>query len=85
MRSSAIVSSKGQIVIPARLRKRYGITTGTTLVFHEDHGRLTIEPSNVGAFLALGGSMSEYDLEGDLIRTRAEERRREDEKLHNWQ
>jgi bifunctional DNA-binding transcriptional regulator/antitoxin component of YhaV-PrlF toxin-antitoxin module len=31
MRAHSIVSSKGQIVIPASLRKRYGLKEGTTI------------------------------------------------------
>jgi AbrB family looped-hinge helix DNA binding protein len=33
MRASSTISSKGQIVIPANLRKRYGLKEGMTVVF----------------------------------------------------
>ena len=36
------MSSKGQIVIPANLRKRYGLTEGTTVELQEDRGRLVL-------------------------------------------
>lgn len=49
MRVSSIISSKGQIVIPANLRKRYGLNEGTTVVFQEDRGRLVLEPAATGA------------------------------------
>lgn len=82
MAATATVSSKGQIVIPAKLRKRYGLTTGTTVVFQEEKGRIVIEPTDSFAELfALRGSLRGYDLEGELMRMRAEERRREDKKL----
>jgi AbrB family looped-hinge helix DNA binding protein len=32
MRASSIISSKGQIVIPANLRRRYELKEGTTVV-----------------------------------------------------
>jgi bifunctional DNA-binding transcriptional regulator/antitoxin component of YhaV-PrlF toxin-antitoxin module len=38
MRATAVISSKGQIVIPANLRKRYGMNVETTVVFQENHG-----------------------------------------------
>ena len=49
MRSTAMISSKGQIVIPANLRKRYRLGEGTTVVFHEERGRLVLEPNNFEA------------------------------------
>jgi antitoxin PrlF len=35
-----VVSEKGQITIPKRLRDRLGIRAGEVLDFEEDHGRL---------------------------------------------
>jgi AbrB family looped-hinge helix DNA binding protein len=42
----AVISSKGQIVIPANLRKRLQLQEGTTVVFQEERGRLVLEPNN---------------------------------------
>ena len=75
MRNSSIISSKGQIVIPANLRKRYGLKEGTAVTFQEDRGRLVLEPSNYPAVYALQGSLAGFPLEEEL----AEERRRERE------
>lgn len=36
----AIVSEKGQVTIPKRLRERLGIRPGQVLEFEEDRGRL---------------------------------------------
>ncbi|MFN2468005.1 MAG: AbrB/MazE/SpoVT family DNA-binding domain-containing protein [Gaiellaceae bacterium] len=36
----AIVSEKGQVTIPKRLRDRLGIRAGQTLEFQEERGRL---------------------------------------------
>jgi antitoxin PrlF len=36
----AVVSEKGQITIPKRLRDRLGIRAGEVLDIEEDHGRL---------------------------------------------
>jgi AbrB family looped-hinge helix DNA binding protein len=39
----AIVSEKGQVTIPKRLRDRLGIRPGQVLDFDEDHGRLVAQ------------------------------------------
>jgi AbrB family looped-hinge helix DNA binding protein len=70
MRSTPIVSSKGQIVIPAGLRKKYRLEEGVTVVFDEDHGRLTLEPSNFAAFFAPAGDIRRLPVGGDAyVRT----------------
>ena len=80
LRSSSIVSSKGQIVIPANLRKRYGLKEGTTVVFQEDRGRLVLEPSNYAAIYALQGSLADFPLEEELAKERRAERERENKR-----
>ena len=78
MRSSAVISSKGQIVIPANLRKRYRLSEGTTVVFQEERGRLVLEPNNFEAIYALQGSLREFPIEASLEEERRAERKRED-------
>jgi AbrB family looped-hinge helix DNA binding protein len=80
MRSSAVISSKGQIVIPANLRKRYSLKEGMTILFQEDQGRLMLVPSNYDAIFALGGSLGDYPLEEDLDEERQSERDRENQR-----
>jgi AbrB family looped-hinge helix DNA binding protein len=80
LNASSIISSKGQIVIPANLRKRYGLKEGTTVVFQEDRGRLVLEPSNYAAIYALQGSLADFPLEEDL----AAERRADRERENKW-
>jgi AbrB family looped-hinge helix DNA binding protein len=80
MRSTAVISSKGQIVIPANLRRRYGMKAGSTVVFQEEHGRLVLAASNFDAIFALGGSLRDYPLEEDLEKERESERNREDQR-----
>jgi AbrB family looped-hinge helix DNA binding protein len=78
MRSTAVISSKGQIVIPANLRKRYHLREGTTIVFQEERGRLVLEPNNFEAIYALQGSLREFPIEASLEEERRAERKRED-------
>ena len=80
MRSTAVISSKGQIVIPANLRKRYRLKEGTTVVFQEERGRLVLEPNNYQAIYALEGSLREFPLEASLDAERRAERKRESER-----
>lgn len=80
MRSTAVISSKGQIVIPANLRKRYRLSEGTTVVFQEERGRLVLEPNNFEAIYALQGSLREFPIEASLEEERRAERKREDKR-----
>jgi AbrB family looped-hinge helix DNA binding protein len=42
---SATFTSKGQLVIPAELRRKHGIEAGTRVKFLEDHfGRIILQP-----------------------------------------
>jgi len=40
----ARVSSKGQLVVPAGIRRKYGIKPGTRIVFVEENGRVILQP-----------------------------------------
>ena len=85
MRSSAVVSSKGQIVIPAEFRKKYRLEEGTRVTFREENDHLVLEPGNVEAILALYGSLKGLGL-GKLLQTeREQERQREEQKLQAFE
>ncbi len=38
------VTTKGQVVIPAKLRKKYGIKIGTKIQFWEENGEIKLIP-----------------------------------------
>ena len=42
--STAHVMAKGQVVIPAKLRRKYGIEVGTPVHFLEEGGRIVLQP-----------------------------------------
>ena len=42
--NSAYVTSKGQLVVPSRIRRRFGITPGTRVNFIEEGGRIIFQP-----------------------------------------
>jgi AbrB family looped-hinge helix DNA binding protein len=78
MSLTATISSKGQVVIPAELRRKYGLKEGVRIVFHDDGGHLTLEPSRFADIYALQGSLHGYGLEQALHDEREAERLRED-------
>lgn len=41
---SSIVTTKGQIVIPSKIRRKYNIKNGTKVHFYEEEGQIKIVP-----------------------------------------
>lgn len=71
---TAVVTSKGQLVIPARLRRRFGIRKGTLVSFLEDRGRLVVQPVTPEFISGLRGSLKG---EPSALETLLQERKRE--------
>jgi AbrB family looped-hinge helix DNA binding protein len=76
MENSAIMSSKGQLVIPARLREELGLKPGVRVVFKRQGNGLHIEPRSYAAVLALRGKYAGLGLEETFL----EDRRRDEQK-----
>lgn len=79
MARMATISSKGQLVIPAELRKKYRLKAGSRVVVEDQGGEIRIKPNFYEALLALRGKYAQYPLEEDLL----EERRKWDERLES--
>jgi AbrB family looped-hinge helix DNA binding protein len=76
------VTTKGQLVIPARIRRRFGIKAGTRIRFIEREGEIVLQPVTSAAIRSLCGMLkSETLVAVDLLKERAEDREREDAKL----
>jgi AbrB family looped-hinge helix DNA binding protein len=75
----ATVSSKGQLVIPAELRKKYRLKTGSKVAVEDRDGEIRLMPNPYDALLALRGKYAHYPLEEDL----REERRKWDERMES--
>ena len=76
---TATVTSKGQVVIPARLRRRLGIRKGTKVHFIEDGDRLILQPVTVEFIRSLQGSLKGHPSVLDkLLAERRRERDREE-------
>jgi AbrB family looped-hinge helix DNA binding protein len=71
---TSVVTSKGQLVIPARLRRRFGIKKGTLIAFVEDDGRMVMQPVTREFVRGLRGSLNG---EPSALKFLLEERRRE--------
>lgn len=72
------ISSKGQIVIPAELRRKLKLKQGAQVVITEEQGQLRVSPENWDEILALRGICKGMGLWEELRKFKREERERED-------
>jgi AbrB family looped-hinge helix DNA binding protein len=72
---SATFTSKGQLVIPAALRRKHGIAAGTRVKFLEDQfGRIVLQPITADYVDRVMGCLAEGP---DLLSKWEDEHRRE--------
>jgi len=86
MAQMATVSSKGQIVIPATIRKKLRLVGGTRVAINERDGEITLTPNPYDALLALRGCLShvEEDVEAWWMEEKRKESEREDAKIKEF-
>ena len=73
------VSTKGQVVLPAEIRRRYGIEPGTRLQVVDTGRHICLVPAHEDPIRAARGMLKgETSMTQALLRERAEERQRED-------
>lgn len=78
----AYVTSKGQMVIPARLRKKFGIKPGTQVCFIERDNEILFQPITKEYIRSMCGILkSETSMTEELLRERAKDREREEAKF----
>ena len=77
----AAVTTKGQIVIPAKLRQRLGIKKGTRLHVEERDGDIILRTLNREYFQKMSGILKGGGLVKALEKSRAEDRKRERTKV----
>jgi AbrB family looped-hinge helix DNA binding protein len=68
------VTTKGQLVIPSKLRRKYSIKEGTQVAFLEQENRLVLQPLTAEFIRSLRGSLSGGPSALDYL---LEERKRE--------
>jgi len=79
---TAYVTSKGQLVVPARLRRRYGIKPGTKVCFIERGDEILFQPVTKEYIRGVCGMLkSETSVTQELLKERAKDREREEAKL----
>ena len=76
-----MVTVKGQVVIPAKLRHRLGIKKGTRLYVEERKGEIILRPLNKEYFQKMSGILKGSGLVKALEKSRAEDLKREEEKI----
>jgi AbrB family looped-hinge helix DNA binding protein len=79
---TAYVTSKGQLVVPAGIRRRYGIKPGTRIIFLEENGRIILQPVTRDYIRSFRGIFKlkpdEKPATQELHEDRAAERKREE-------
>lgn len=82
MTEVAQVTTKGQLVVPSRLRRKYGIKPGTRVSFIERNGEIVFQPVTRDYIRSIRGMFKEGpSLTKALLETRAEEKAREDRRI----
>ena len=73
---TSLVTVKGQIVIPARIRQKFEIKKGTRVAFVEQQGKFILQPLNKKYFANLAGVLG---TKGKLLRSLMESKKKERE------
>jgi len=82
---TAYVTSKGQLVIPARLRRRYGIKPGTKVCFVERDHEILFQPVTKEYIRSVCGMLkSDTSVTQKLLKERARDKEREEAKLEKF-
>ena len=76
------MTTKGQIVIPAKLRKRYGLTPGTKVYFIERDQEIMLQPVTKEYLKSVHGMLiNETPVIKELLEERAKDKAHEESKL----
>jgi len=77
---AAYVTSKGQLVVPSRIRRRFGIKPGTRVNFVEEGDRIIFQPVTREYIDSFCGIFKLKAGEKSVVQEHLEERRAEREK-----
>ena len=77
--NTAYVTSKGQLVVPSRIRRQFGIKPGTRVNFVEEDGRIIFQPVTRQYIDSFCGIFKLKPGEKSVVEEHLEERRAERE------
>jgi AbrB family looped-hinge helix DNA binding protein len=72
---------KGQILLPAALRKKYGITEGTKITILDNGDEIILRPVTRERIAKLKGSLKGLNLTQVLLEERQKDKEKEDARL----
>lgn len=73
---TSVVTSKGQIVVPSKIRYKFKMKRGTKVAFIEQNGKLILQPLDKNYFESLAGILG---TDGDMLKGLMEDKKRERE------
>jgi AbrB family looped-hinge helix DNA binding protein len=73
--TKVIFSTKGQVIIPKKIRTKLGIEEGTEAIVSEENGRIIMQPINAAYIGGLRGRLGNVELVETLEAERAMERK----------
>ncbi|MFC0772039.1 AbrB/MazE/SpoVT family DNA-binding domain-containing protein [Terrimonas alba] len=79
---TSVLTSKGQLLIPKRLRNKYGIKSGVKVLFEETEGGVIIRPINEQYFKSFRGMLSTGKLKEEMKAHKIEEKKMEERKVN---
>ena len=80
---TSILTTKGQLLIPKRIRNKYGIKSGVKVIFEETENGLVIRPMNEDYFNSFRGIFkSTGNLKEEMKELKDEEKRLDDRKFN---
>jgi len=80
---TSVLTVKGQLLIPKRIRNKYGIKSGVKVIFEETENGVIIRPMNENYFKSFMGILkSTGDLKEEVRQFKEEEKKLEERKQH---
>jgi AbrB family looped-hinge helix DNA binding protein len=80
---TSTLTIKGQLLIPKRIRNKYGIKSGVKVIFEETEKGVIIRPMNEDYFKSFRGILkSTGNLKEEMKEMKVEEKRLEDRKFN---
>lgn len=79
--ATSVVTIKGQIVIPAGIRKSIGIKKGTRVFIEEKGGDIIVHPSTPSFYESIYGTLKGSGVLRGLEKSRQKEKEKEEKKI----